>query len=182
MTGPAAKNCLLGLCAVSLLPLGMAGCLAVPAMSSAGSAQYRVVSQQDGDGITIDSTTPDVTIDITSERGIGSTEILRAGQPPKSLTIKLHLKGLEEMSLAWDATRVTAHVGSGNGDVREEVSVDGGRAASIDNASPYWMPIRIESADRLIPLRNGYFAVTAPPAFIEAAPQRFTLKWIDFYR
>ena len=69
----------LGVLSAALL-LGLAGCSATPSAPSApaaGSAQYRVMSQQPGDGITIEDATQDVTIDITSEKGIGSTEILR---------------------------------------------------------------------------------------------------------
>ena len=72
----------LGVWSVALL-LGLAGCVAVPSAPSApaaGSAQYRVSSQQPGDRITIEDTTQDVTIDITSEKGIGSTDILRAAR------------------------------------------------------------------------------------------------------
>ena len=167
-----------GLAAGALL-LSLSGCAAGPA---AGSARYRAVSQQPGDGITIEDGTHDVTIDITSESGIGSMEIQRLGPPPKTLTVNFHLKGLEEMTLSWGDTRVTAHVASGSGNVHEEMGQGGAPAAAIDSTSPYWMPIRIEAEDATIPLKDGYFAVTTPPAFIQAAPQRFLLKWIDFYR
>ncbi len=165
------------------LLLGLVGCVAVP---PAAAPRFRVESAQPGDTVKIDDTTDDVVIDITSERGIGSAAIVRSGKPPKTLTFRLHLKALEEFDLDWSGARVSAHVASADGSVREEVTLPGKPAQPIDAASPYWMPVRIEAKDPTIPLQDGFFAVGAPPAFLqpsdETAPRHFSLKWIDFYR
>lgn len=162
------------------LLLALAGCASGPA---AGTPQYRAVSPpQPGDSISVDSTTGDVTIDITSERGIGKAEIERTGRPPKTLTLDLHLKGLEELRWSWGDAVLVIHVASGDGTVREELIRGSGQPDAIDDSSPYWAPVRIEADDPAIPLEDGFFAVTAPPAFLQAAPQRFFLQWIDFYR
>lgn len=159
--------------------LGAAACASLPL---AGTPAYQTVTQQPGDKVTFGGTAEDVTIEITSEKGIGSAEIERLGPAPKTLTVNYHLKGLEETTAGWAGVRVAAHVASRDGSVSEEVGLGGSPAQPIASTSPYWMPVRIASQDPKIPLEDGYFAVTASPAFIEAAPQRFVLKWIDFYR
>jgi hypothetical protein len=161
------------------LLFGLVGCTSIPA---ANSPVYRVVSAQPGDRVIVGGTTGDVTIDITSERGIGKAEIERLGAPPETLTINFHLKGLEELQFAWASATVVANVASGDGSLSEEVRVGGGQASPIDSASPYWTPVRIEPPNAEIPLDSGYFAVTASPGFLQAAPVGFSLQWIDFYR
>lgn len=161
------------------LLVAVAGCASSPA---AGAPRFRAVTLEPGDGITFDDASDDVTIDITSERGIGKVEILRSGPPPKTLTANFHLKGLEELRWDWNDVTLFVHVASGDGSVREELSRGGDQATVIDSASPYWAPVRIEAESTAIPLENGFFAVTAPPAFLQAAPERFSLQWIDFYR
>ncbi|MGE5601602.1 MAG: hypothetical protein ACM30E_01045 [Nitrososphaerales archaeon] len=157
----------------------IAGCVPLPA---ARSPRYRAVAVQPGDGVTFQDSIDAVTIDVTSERGIGSVEIERLGLPPKTLTVNVHLTGLEELRFSWGDTRLFVHVASSDGSVSEEVSLGAKQATSIDSTSSYWAPVRIEAQDPEIPLANGFFAVTAPAAFLQAAPQRFALEWIDFYR
>lgn len=162
-----------------LLLLGLAACSAAPAQSG---PRFRAVALQPGDDVTISDATGDVVFDITSEKGIGRIEFERLGAPPETVTMNLRIKGLEEFRFTWGDVRVTGHVSTQDGVVREDMSRAGGQAAAIDETSPYWMPVRIEAASAQIPLEDGYFAVVAPPAFIEDAPTRFTVQWIDFYR
>jgi hypothetical protein len=171
------------LCAARLSGLALlvtlAGCTSVPA---AAAPRYRAVAVQPGDDVTFGGNSDDVTIDITSERGLGSVEIERLGPPPKTLTVNFHLAGLEELRFSWGDTRVFVYVASSDGSVREEVSLGAQQATSIDSTSPHWTPVRIEADSPKIPLENGFFAATASPSFLQDAPQRFTLQWIDFYR
>ncbi len=167
-----------GLGGLALL-LALAGCAAGPAT---GASPYRAVGVQPGDSVTVGGTASHVEIDVTSERGIGKVGIERTGRPPQALTVNLHLKGLEELRWSWGETTVLVHVASGDGSVREELVQGSAAPAAIDEASPYWAAVQIKGQDRSIPLADGFFAVTAPPAFLQAAPSRFTLQWIDFYR
>jgi hypothetical protein len=157
----------------------IAGCAPVPA---SGGPRYRAVAVQAGDNVAFHESNGAVTLDITSERGLGSVEIERLGAPPTALTINFHLKGLEELRFSWGGARLFVHVASGDGSVREEIGRASQPATPIDSTSPYWAPVRIDAQNPQIPLENGFFAVTAPPAFLQEAPQRFTLQWIDFYR
>ncbi len=161
------------------LVLGLTACASAPSTVTPG---YRAVNLQPGDSIKVDDATQDVTLEVTSERGIGKVDIVRTGSPPKTLTINFHLKGLEELRWSWGDTTLIAHVSSNDGGVREEVIQNGGQPVPVDSTSPYWAPVAIEGSNPKIPLQDGFFAVTAPPAFLQAAPQRFSLQWIDFYR
>jgi hypothetical protein len=44
------------------------------------------------------------------------------------------------------------------------------------------MTVTINAADSTIPLKDGYFGVQAPKAFLTSASREFTLHWVDFYR
>lgn len=142
----------------ALLLLGLAACAASPA---ANAPRFRASELQPGDGLTISDATDDVVFDITSEKGIGKIEFERLGRAPQTVTFNLHLKGLEGYTLAWGDQTVTGRYAS-----------TGGPADPL---------VRIEGTPT-IPLQDGYFVLTAPPAFIKDAPRRFTLQWIDFYR
>lgn len=168
-----------------LLMYVMAACLSpgVRRSTAGGVVGLEATSVQPGDEITIDQSTRDVTAYITSEKGIGRIDLKREGTPPETLTLYFELKGLEEMTWAWEDTLVTAHVSSTDGSVHEELVLSGGKTSPISDASPYWMPVRIDTdASTEIPLESGYFVVNAPKAFLEGAPEHFSLRWIDFYR
>ena len=99
------------------------------------------------------------------------------------MTLYFDLKGLEEMSLTWGDALVTVHVSSTDGTVHQNLTLQGGEAVPISDASPYWMPLRIDTeTPGRIPLESGYFVINAPKAFLEEAPEHFSLRWIDFYR
>lgn len=173
-----ARHGCLCLVAAGLL-VGLAACSLSP---TADAPRLRVGSLGPGDAVTIHDGGDDVSMDISSERGIGNAEIERLGGPPKSLTLNLRLKGLEELRMSWGNTQVAVYVASGSGEAREEVSLSGAEAVAIDDASPYWLPVRIAAAEPAIPLKDGFFIVTAPRAFLQVAPTSFSLSWIDFYR
>ena len=56
----------------------------------------------------------------------------------------------------------------------------------LDSKSPYWMEIRSIGNDgkptNEIPLKDGYFEMQFPKAFLEDNPKSITVHWIDFYR
>lgn len=138
---------------------------------------------QSGDRITIHQSTEDVKAYITSDRGIGRIDLIRTQKPPRSLTLSFQLKGLEELTLMWGDVRVLAHVSSIDGSVREELASGPGETVPINDASSYWMPLRIEAdTPARFPLASGQFVVDAPKAFLDEAPKEFSLTWIDFYR
>jgi hypothetical protein len=56
----------------------------------------------------------------------------------------------------------------------------------LESQSPHWMELRILARDgkpaQAIPLKDGYFEMALPKAFLEGNPKSITINWIDFYR
>ena len=169
---------LLAACAAAMTLL--AGCVlpAAPAQLPA----YRGVGVQAGDAITVEATADGAAISISSQGGIGDAVIERLGSPPARLILRMQLKGLEELCLSWREAELAIHVSSIDGSVRQELVLSGGQPESIDEDHPYWAPFRIVAGDPAIPLQDGYFEIQAPLALLQDAPERFTVRWIDFYR
>lgn len=158
----------------------LAGCAfgAAPAQLPA----FRSVGTQPGDDITFDVTAVEAVIGIASQRGIGSVEIERLAVVPAQLALHMQLKGLEELQLSWNEAELRIHVSSLDGTVRQELALSAGQPAIIEPEHPYWAPVRIVAEDPAIPLESGYFEILAPPALRQDAPERFGVRWVDFYR
>ena len=128
-------------------------------------------------------------LDVRSETGIGSAQVtLAAGDAPRDIIMRLHLRGLESLNFTYDAGSVQLTVpSSGEPLVTQSFARAGESAAqSIARGSPYWMEVGIlnddPAATPAIPLENGHFDVSVPPDFLAGAHTNFMLSWIDFYR
>jgi len=144
---------------------------------------YSVTPGKEDAAVTYQAISRDVVVDVSSQSGIGSAEMTQTGGPaPASVTMRLHLKGLEQFTFPYAAAAVTAPVSSHDGSVSESVSIQSGAAQAIDPSSPYWMTVTINATDPSIPLKDGYFEVWAPKDFLTSASREFTLHWVDFYR
>ncbi len=119
--------------------------------------------------------------DITSPSGIGGAKVqLSSGEWRRTMRLRFHLNGLEEMVLTYGDTAVTLNISSTDSQVRQSVN-----DAPIDSSSPYWMPVSLKNEDGnadQIPLTNGTIEVTLPPDFHSQNPNSFHIRWIDFYR
>ena len=157
----------------------LTACVAVPLQP----VTYNVTPGKEDAAVTYQVNGGDVMVDVRSQSGIGSAQLAQTGGPaPTSVTMRLHLKGLEQFTFQYPAATVTASVSSHDGSVSESVSLEGGAAQPIGADSPYWMPVKISATDPSIPLKDGYFEVQAPKDFITSASREFTLHWVDFYR
>jgi hypothetical protein len=179
-----------------LLPFLAGSLLAVlagaSACSSARSAQVTLIAhaEQADAQITVDATPERAVIEVFSPSGIGSAGFtIPTGPVPQEVIFHLHLKGLEQFTFTYQQYTVIASVSSGPGaEVRESVRLDATDPASeqpISAGSPYWMEVQIvpaEGAAASIPLESGYIAVKAPRGWAAAAPRKFDITWIDFYR
>jgi len=134
-----------------------------------------------GDRVVLIADNGQLTADVWSETGIGGASVsLTAGEMPQSILFRLHLRGLEQMTFAYNDTVVSLSVPSG-GDraVLQGVTVDGDEMP-VTPQSPHWMDVtRVESEAGVA---GGDFQVTAPQAFFAAAATEFRITWIDFYR
>jgi hypothetical protein len=122
-------------------------------------------------------------IDIRSDSGIDrATLTRRAQQWPKSMVVRLHLRGLESFKAS--AGKVT---------VEWSVSSSTGRAVAVslrtttgetmlDAKSPCFSKISIVGGTGKLPLRNGHFDVPLPPGLFRDNPASLTLSWVDFFR
>lgn len=163
---------LLAACAQPLV-IGPAGDGAAP--------EFEVVVDKAGDRVVVTSDEDRAIFDVWSETGIGAAAVsLEAGAMPPSISLRLHLRGLEQMSFAYDGTVVSLSVSSsGDRPVLQSATVDGDEMA-VTPLSPYWMDVT--QAESEAGAAGGSYQVTAPPAFFAAAAAEFRITWIDFYR
>lgn len=118
-------------------------------------------------------------IDIQSPTGIGSATFeLESGTMPANMTLRFHLKGLEEFRLTSAQDRISASVSSG-----DQTLLSSGTETPLLPGHPLWMKIEIVSnAGKKIPLEDGYFEVIVPQEFLLKTGKTFEIEWVDFYR
>ena len=125
-------------------------------------------------------------IDIYSPSGIGSAAFeLKSGRMPGKITLRLHLKGLEQLRLTSAQDQISASVSGGDTiHVDHQAILSSGTESPLSPDHPLWMEIEIVSgqAEKKIPLEAGYFEVVIPQQFIRNAGKTFEVEWIDFYR
>lgn len=128
-------------------------------------------------------------VDVHSTSGIGRAEISPVdGRWRKPLILRLHLHGLESMSVNNGKFVIDTSVLS-HPPYKQlcEFFPDGGRkGSSLEEVSPFWIRLQIENINqpgrRVIPLENGHFEVVLPDALFDGDPNTVFLQWIDFFR
>ncbi len=157
--------------------------LASSAAAVSQPVTYSVAPGKDDARVTYQASGGDVTVEVRSPSGIGNAHLSQTGgSTPTSVTIRLYLKGLEQLTFEYPGATVMASVSTHDGSVSESVSVNGGADQPIGPDSPYWMAVKIVAADTAIPLKDGYFEAQAPKDFFATASREFALRWVDFYR
>ena len=124
-------------------------------------------------------------IDVQSPTGIGSATFeLESGTMPEIMTLRLHLKGLEQFRLLSPQDQIAASISSGDPlHANHETILSSGAESQLLPGHPLWIEIEIVSnAEKTIPLEEGYFEVTIPQEFIRNVDKTFEVEWIDFYR
>ncbi len=120
---------------------------------------------------------------IHSPSGIGSATIHRDSWPDH-LTLRLHLRGLEGLTVHHGSVTLKASVLSHSGHHRLVRVVEDGQEVPVKDGSPYWTKILAFNAKgkpvQGLPGQGGYFEMIVPKAMLEAKP--LTIDWIDFYR
>ena len=120
------------------------------------------------------------TFTVTSPSGIGQATIERKGDAwPKTVVLRLNLKGLESLVISNGKTELSASVG-GEG-VR--LSADGrplaGKSSGPGAMDPLWMSIQSFNAAGDA---GHYFGMTLPKAMLGEKAKVLTIQWIDYYR
>ncbi|MEZ4712849.1 MAG: hypothetical protein R3A44_37015 [Caldilineaceae bacterium] len=126
----------------------------------------------------------ELTIDVYSQRGIGSATLTFAhyfpDHLPDQITLNLHLEGLEQFQITTDDQVIIANIpSSGNGDAIQSAapaSNDATQVQSISSNNPLWLTItKLGDSD-------PYFSIVLPSLLFQKDVQNMTLKWVDFYR
>lgn len=146
---------------------------------------FKITTQRENDCVEVKAEKDQATFSIRSPLGISRAVIERAGDKwPATVTLRLHLRGLESLKVTNGKVTLEAAVSSQDGKVR--LSQDGKDDLSRDPKSPYCMTIRIVGNDgkpaTVLPIKDGYFEMALPKAFFEGNPKSIAVNWIDFYR
>ena len=146
---------------------------------------FRNSTKRDDDKVEITVQNDKTVISVPSPFGISQAIIELSGNNwPDTVTLRLHLKGLENLKVANGKDTLEASVSSQDGKLRRWT--DGKEDSPLDSKHPYWMKIRMVSKDgkpvKTIPLKDGYFEMQLSKALYEENPKSITLNWIDFYR
>ena len=128
-------------------------------------------------------------VDIHSKLGIGNTELSSVdGYWEKPLVLRLHLSGIENLTVTTGNLTISSSVPSHSGYVQRYSSFSDGEQTNyrVKENNPFWMPITIVNRKKpgrsVIPLEDGYFEVRIPDILLESNPEKLFIRWIDFYR
>ena len=145
-----------------------------------------IVSYDKGPGPANDTTT----IDVTSAGGIGGlTAALTEGDWPAAVVVRLHTRGLEQLTIGYGRFGiVTGRSSNDSPDPALILSVEGERGevqSAAVSSSVYYPAIRVvrpQSHQPKLPAAGGHYEITLPPHFHQGAHPSFAMQWIDFYR
>lgn len=89
-----------------------------------------------------------LTIDIVSESGIGQGTVTGLATPmPTTITLNLHVNGLEKFQLTSGTTTITAQVSSIDNSIIQHVAHNSTAVQPIDSDDPRWLTILLPDAD-----------------------------------
>lgn len=130
---------------------------------------------------------PPPVIHVFSESGIGGAELRFAGEAiPYGFTLRLHLAGLEALTLNCDGVEVRASVQSyGEPVVRQAiVGPDGRDETALMPGNDSWASITSIYGEQagVDDSRPVYYDVELPPAFTVAGCGLLRVDWVDFFR
>ena len=156
-------------------------------MPSDQPAKFKITTKRKDDAVEVRADKDKTVFAVKSPFGISQAVIERVEDKwPKSVVLRLHLKGLESFRASNGKVTLDAAVSIEEGKQKVRVWKDGKEKAPLDEKSTLWLDVRIVGGDgkpaKELPLKDGYFEVALPKAFFEANPKSITLNWIDFYR
>ncbi len=145
-----------------------------------------VESADEGDELMISVENSVTTIDITSARGVGAAQVrFPPASAPQQIVLRFHLRGLEQAILDNGTQQLEISVSSHDPYVVSQSLLSEIGVQPLGETDERRAAVELVStADSkpIIPLRDGYIAVTLPSGFIDAAHPLLTLRWIDFFR
>jgi len=167
----------------ALLLLGITASVNVAAEGD--QPRFKITTKKQDDTVEVRADKDKALFIVKSPSGISQAVSERQdGAWPKTIILRLHLKGLESFRASNGKVTLDAAVSSQTGKVR--LWKAGKENALLNEKSPFWTDIRIVGGDgkpaRELPLKDGYVEVTLPRALFEENPKAITVGWIDFYR
>ena len=162
---------------VAFLSVGCAG--------AADESSFKIITKRDDDKIEVTVRDDKAVIAIRSPFGISQAVIERRDDTwPDTLSMRLHLKGLEGLKIS--NGRITLEAAMSTQDSTVRLWENGKEDSPLDFRSPYWMEIHLIDKDGKptngIPLDDGSIEMQLPSPLLEGNPQSITINWIDFYR
>jgi hypothetical protein len=154
--------------------------------TAASPAAFEITCKEPG---TCTATNQDgrVVLVIRGGRGIGQASV-RPGPDgwPKEVLLRVHLRGLESLTLSAGESKLAASVSSQSGNERRlHLWKNGKESPPLTKDSPYWMEITTHDAQgrpvQGIPPAGGWFEMRLPPPLCPTT-NGLTLAWINFYR
>ncbi len=172
---------LLGLGALALL----AGCRPVQPVAS-NDVTASVVSTGAGDSVNLLGSDAMLVADISSERGIGVASLaLNPAALPEALLLRLHLHGLEQLTVDNGAQRLEIAVASSAPHAVTQTLTGAEGSQPLQEGDDLWAAVTLVTDDGsapAIPLQDGYFDVLLPAGLVDAGHANLEVAWVDFYR
>ena len=144
------------------------------------------VSYDRGAGLASDT----ATIDVSSAGGIGGfTAALAEGDWPATVVVRLHTRGLEQLTIRYGLFDIVT--GRSSNDSPDPALIlyvedEHGEVQSAPVSSYVYYPdirvVRPQSQQPKLPAPGGYYEITLPPHFYQGEHPSFAMQWIDFYR
>jgi hypothetical protein len=183
------KGCL------SFLVVGLVAFLVVHPLTVAGEnddpkkslPNFKTTTRKKDDAIEVRSDKDKTLFIVKSPSGISQVVIERqADSWPKTVVLRLHLKGLESFRASNGKTTLNAAISFQDAKPKVRQWKDANENAGLDDKSPLWMDVRMLGSDgkpaKAIPLNNGYFEMMLPKLFFEGNPKSIMVSWLDFFR
>jgi hypothetical protein len=150
------------------------------------STAFDIKTKKPADRIKVKIEGDSAMLDIFSPSGIGGATItLTQGQWPKTVVLRLRLRGLESFNVSNGKIKLSVSVLSHSGNTKRLYLSEEGK----DGNDGEWEPGReikvLDAAGKPVkglPDKGGYFEIALPKALLENQPKSLELGWIDFYR
>jgi hypothetical protein len=155
--------------------------------SKKSTGNFKTTTRKKDDTIDVRSDMHRTLFIVKSPSGISQAVIERqADSWPKTVGLRLHLKGLESFRASNGKTTLNAAVSFQDAKPKVRQWKDAKENAGFDDKSPLWIDLRIIGSDgkpaKAFPLQNGHFEMMLPKVFFEGNPKSITVSWVDSFR
>jgi len=130
---------------------------------------------------------PTALVEVFSPSGMGNAEVrILSPETPEHITLRLHLRGLEDLRLITDSCTILLSVTPGRpNSIRQTLLTPESGEISLTPGSPKWISLGVVAADGSageVPLSDGYIDVEVPQATLGGGSRVISFRWIDSYR